>query len=209
MSSEIWVSYCPFSNKIPRHIYQQVSTSHKFLKAPTIEALANQVISKSHFLLYMHVYLWTAVELTHLCECTMLEYNVCVITLKDTIIHYFVYNIFAILSKCVYRPPRKWPLFSVAMPCLLFKILNNKTFFDSSLLDYELHSAVLLLFTCYAVTEPGVPYKVTVRARTAAGLGEPVSIVVFAVQQGNAKIWQKTMCKSCCIVTIQRVYYTM
>ena len=39
-------------------------------------------------------------------------------------------------------------------------------------------------FTLY-VTEPGVPYKVTVRASTAAGLGEPVSIVVFAVQQGN------------------------
>ena len=43
----------------------------------------------------------------------------------------------------------------------------------------------LLLFTCCSVTEPGVPYNVTVRARTAAGLGEPVSIVVFAVQQGN------------------------
>ena len=44
---------------------------------------------------------------------------------------------------------------------------------------------VLLLFTCYAGTEPGVPYNVTVRAVTAVGKGEPVSIVVFAVQQGN------------------------
>ena len=34
-------------------------------------------------------------------------------------------------------------------------------------------------------SEPGVPYKVTVRAITAAGLGEPVSVVAFAVQQGT------------------------
>ena len=54
-------------------------------------------------------------------------------------------------------------------------------------MDYELCSTVLLLFTCHAVTEPGVPYNVTVRAVTAAGLGEPVSIVVFAVQQGNVE----------------------
>ena len=46
---------------------------------------------------------------------------------------------------------------------------------------------LLVLFTCYAATEPGVPYNVTVRARTAAGKGEPVSLVVFAVQQGNAE----------------------
>ena len=31
----------------------------------------------------------------------------------------------------------------------------------------------------------------TVRARTAAGLGEPVSIVFFAVQQGNIKKFYK------------------
>ena len=37
----------------------------------------------------------------------------------------------------------------------------------------------------FSASEPGVPYNVTVRARTAAGLGEPVSIVVFAVQQGT------------------------
>ena len=37
----------------------------------------------------------------------------------------------------------------------------------------------------FSVTEPGVPYNVTVRAITTAGLGKPVSIVVFAVQQGN------------------------
>ena len=37
----------------------------------------------------------------------------------------------------------------------------------------------------FSASEPGVPYNVTVRARTAAGLGEPVSIVVFVVQQGN------------------------
>ena len=54
----------------------------------------------------------------------------------------------------------------------------------------------LLLFTCYAVTEPGVPYNVTVRAVTAAGLGEPVSIVVFAVQQGKVEqMAEDYMCK--------------
>ena len=77
-------------------------------------------------------------------------------------------------------------MFSVAKPCLLFEIPNSK-FFNSSSLGYELHSAVLLLFTCHAVTEPGVPYNITVRAVTAAGLGEPVSIVVFAVQQGKVE----------------------
>ena len=37
----------------------------------------------------------------------------------------------------------------------------------------------------FPATEPGVPYNITVRASTAAGKGEPVSIVVFSVQQGN------------------------
>ena len=35
------------------------------------------------------------------------------------------------------------------------------------------------------LTEPGVPYNVTVRASTAVGKGEQVSIVVFTEQQGN------------------------
>ena len=39
--------------------------------------------------------------------------------------------------------------------------------------------------------DPGVPYTVTVRARTMVGIGEPVSIVVFSVQQG------KTDCRPC------------
>ena len=34
--------------------------------------------------------------------------------------------------------------------------------------------------------EPGVPYNVTVRASTAVGIGEPVSIVVFSVEQGDS-----------------------
>ena len=37
-----------------------------------------------------------------------------------------------------------------------------------------------------ASTEPGVPYTVSVRASTAVGRGEPVSILVFAVQQGDS-----------------------
>ena len=37
----------------------------------------------------------------------------------------------------------------------------------------------------FSITEPGVPYNITVRAIAATGRGEPVSIVVFAVQQGN------------------------
>ena len=35
------------------------------------------------------------------------------------------------------------------------------------------------------VTDPGVPYNVTVRARANVGKGEPVSIIVFSMQQGN------------------------
>ena len=42
---------------------------------------------------------------------------------------------------------------------------------------YTIHSPIS--------AEPGVPYNVTVRASTAAGKGEPVSIVVFSVQQGD------------------------
>ena len=33
--------------------------------------------------------------------------------------------------------------------------------------------------------EPGVPYNITVRASTAVGIGDPVSIVVFSVEQGD------------------------
>ena len=33
--------------------------------------------------------------------------------------------------------------------------------------------------------DPGVPYNITVRASTAVGKGEPVSIVVFAEQEGK------------------------
>ena len=51
-------------------------------------------------------------------------------------------------------------------------------------LNYDLHIALIMRFTIPA-TEPGVPYNITVRASTAAGKGEPVSIVVFSVQQGN------------------------
>ena len=42
-----------------------------------------------------------------------------------------------------------------------------------------------LINYCCSVTEPGVPYTVTVRASTPIGKGEPVSIAVFAVQQGD------------------------
>ena len=37
-------------------------------------------------------------------------------------------------------------------------------------------------------TEAGVPYTVTVRASTAVGNGEPVSIIVFTVQQGDSDL---------------------
>ena len=37
----------------------------------------------------------------------------------------------------------------------------------------------------FCVIEPGVPYTVTVSASTAVGKGEPVSINIFAMQQGN------------------------
>ena len=40
-----------------------------------------------------------------------------------------------------------------------------------------------------ASAERGVPYTVTVRASTAVGKGEPVSIVVFSVEQGMTLIY--------------------
>ena len=43
--------------------------------------------------------------------------------------------------------------------------------------------------------DPGVPYTVTVSARTAVGKGEPVSIVVFSVEQG--KIHHRPCAKNC------------
>ena len=42
---------------------------------------------------------------------------------------------------------------------------------------YLIHSSIS--------AEPGVPYNVTVTASTTAGNGEPVSIVVFSVEQGD------------------------
>ena len=42
----------------------------------------------------------------------------------------------------------------------------------------------IILYLSYC-SEPGVPYNVTVRASTAVGKGEPVSIVVFAEQLGR------------------------
>ena len=36
----------------------------------------------------------------------------------------------------------------------------------------------------FPATEPGVSYNITVRASTGVGKGEPVSIIVFTVQQG-------------------------
>ena len=47
------------------------------------------------------------------------------------------------------------------------------------------HNLQSLFYCCCSVTDPGVPYTVTVRASTAVGIGEPVSLVVFSVQQGN------------------------
>ena len=44
-----------------------------------------------------------------------------------------------------------------------------------------------LIYCCCSVTEPGVPYTVTVRASTAVGKGEPVSIIVFSVEQGKSE----------------------
>ena len=46
-----------------------------------------------------------------------------------------------------------------------------------------------LLHIIYTVTEPGVPYTVTVRASTKIGKGEPVSIVVFSVEQSMTLIY--------------------
>ena len=37
----------------------------------------------------------------------------------------------------------------------------------------------------FPTTETGVPYNITVRASTGVGKREPVSVIAFAVQQGN------------------------
>ena len=58
---------------------------------------------------------------------------------------------------------------------------------EGSSFCYELHSVdahFTMQFTLQHA-EPGVPYNVTVRASTAVGKGEPVSIVVFTEQQGD------------------------
>ena len=58
---------------------------------------------------------------------------------------------------------------------------------EGSSFCYELHS-VDTRFTMQFTRpppEPGVPHNVTVRAGTAVGKGEPVSIVVFTERQGD------------------------
>ena len=55
---------------------------------------------------------------------------------------------------------------------------------------------IFILQFGFPVAEPGVPYNITVKASTAAGKGEPVSIIVFTVQQG--KIVLMTRYKSLC-----------
>ena len=60
----------------------------------------------------------------------------------------------------------------------------------------------------FPATEPGVPYHITVRASTAVGKGEPVSIVVFSVQQGNSD--EMAMYKGlCCAKFIHIIYCIM
>ena len=49
--------------------------------------------------------------------------------------------------------------------------------------------------------EPGVPYTVTVRASTAKGIGEPVSIIFFSVEQG--KIDCRPCTKNCDVQNIE------
>ena len=46
-----------------------------------------------------------------------------------------------------------------------------------------------LLHIILSHADPGVPYTVTVRASTTIGKGEPVSIVVFSVEQGMTLIY--------------------
>ena len=61
---------------------------------------------------------------------------------------------------------------------------------------YHLHTIFIVQFG-FPATEPGVPYNITVRASTAVGKGDPVSIVVFTVQQGNADVM--IMYKNCSV----------
>ena len=57
--------------------------------------------------------------------------------------------------------------------------------YEGSSFCYELHSVDAHFTLQFTLTEPGVPYNVTVRASTAVGIGEPVSIFVFTEQQGD------------------------
>ena len=71
--------------------------------------------------------------------------------------------------------------------------------------QHDLHSlCVRLCLVVYLVShmqwifldlDPGVPYTVTVSASTVVGIGEPVSIVVFSMQQG--KIDHRPCAKNC------------
>ena len=69
-----------------------------------------------------------------------------------------------------------------------------------ALYPYFNHSIFYTVFIVqfgFPATEPGVPYNITVRASTGVGKGEPVSIVVFTVQQGNADVM--IMYKNCAV----------
>ena len=81
----------------------------------------------------------------------------------------------------------------------VFQKLQSSEVEITSVTPFTKLSHVTLCILCFNVqftfpaTEPGVPYNITVRASTAAGKGEPVSIVVFSVQQGSIDLM--TMCK--------------
>ena len=68
--------------------------------------------------------------------------------------------------------------------CLSVNVFSHELLLPCSI--STVHNDLQSLINCFCSnTEPGVPYTVTVRASTAIGIGEPVSIVVFSMQQGK------------------------
>ena len=68
--------------------------------------------------------------------------------------------------------------------CLFVCVYSHELIIPCSISAVH-HDLQSLICCCCSDTEPGLPYNITVRASTAVGIGEPLSIVVFSVEQGK------------------------
>ena len=100
--------------------------------------------------------------------------------------HLFTASDFGTSFACVYVSDSTIPccLCGDGGGCLFVYVFRHELLIPCSI--SSVHNALQSLINCFCSnTDPGVPYTVTVRASTAVGIGEPVSIVVFSVQQGK------------------------